>query len=124
MRLVEGISHPSRANDQQHLQQLQKSSTKPRPGAVSTLVAGLDRDGEPPNVLTRALECLQMTLVLWLLCQRRCDPQLGRELRIALHHAYVGRLGPVHGLITSRRTAGLGPKLCVEMQRQAAALLH
>lgn len=39
MRLVEGISHPSRANDQQHLQQLQKSSTKPRPGAVSTSAA-------------------------------------------------------------------------------------
>ena len=32
MRLVEGISHPSRAEDVQDLHRLQKSSTKPRQG--------------------------------------------------------------------------------------------
>lgn len=41
-----------------------------------------------------------------------------------LHHVYAAQLGSLHGLTSPWRTAGLGPKLCVEMQRQAAALLH
>lgn len=38
-RLHEGISNPSRAEDQAHLHRLQKSSTKPRSGAFSCSVS-------------------------------------------------------------------------------------
>lgn len=44
MRMVEGISHPSRANDVQDLHRLQKSSTKPRQGTACARVSAVVLD--------------------------------------------------------------------------------
>ena len=54
-RLHEGVSNPSRAEDQAHLHRLQKSSTKPRSGAWSHLSS---------SVTLRCSHCAGRTVVI------------------------------------------------------------
>lgn len=79
MRLVEGISHPSRAEDVQDLHRLQKSSTKPRQGAQSALCAQYT-PFVPDLVVLRCEVLLQMTLVKLPLFPRLLDQAPERKL--------------------------------------------
>lgn len=83
MRLVEGISHPSRAEDVQDLHRLQKSSTKPRQG---TQVKAVYRS-EYMHLAHAVLMCyllLQMMPARLPLFPRPLDQAPGRELHQAV----------------------------------------
>ena len=79
MRLVEGISHPSRANDVQDLHRLQKSSTKPRQGRCRAVLVLCITPASHLlafslcDSLTDTLFAPQMTPVLLPLSQRLLD---------------------------------------------------
>lgn len=79
MRLVEGISHPSRAEDVQDLHRLQKSSTKPRQGVcVQRCRCALTIFDPTMHWLTVAAR-LQMTPVKLPPFPRPLDQALGRK---------------------------------------------
>ena len=80
MRLVEGISHPSRAEDVQDLHRLQKSSTKPRQGTLECCAAFMP-DNVSESGYRRSAVPLQMTLAKLPRFPKHSDQAPGRKLQ-------------------------------------------